>query len=342
MMARYSFKNDYSEGCHPNILEALARSNFQQEAGYGLDSHSTKAKEMIRSLIKNQEAKIHFIAGGTLSNLLVISSLLRSYQSVISCECGHILQNETAAIEATGHKIHSIKSDNGKLTVQAIDSLINEIGNNFPHSEKPGLIYISNPTEVGTIYYKDELKELSDYCRENDLYLYMDGARLGHALTAEGNDINIEDIARLTDVFYIGGTKNGALLGEAIVINTNKVNEEFEYSIKQRGALMAKGRILGIQFEELLKDNLYFKLAKHANNLSMQLKNALLKKGYPLLSDTVTNQIFPIMDNQKIEELLKKFDFYIWQKIDKKRSAIRLITSWATEEDKVNDFIQEL
>lgn len=341
-LLKYSFKNDYSEGCHPNVLDALTKYNMNQEQGYGLDSHCIKARETIRKMIGKDDAKVYFIAGGTLTNLLVISSFLRSYESVISCETGHILQNETAAIEATGHKIYGIKNEEGKLTPKEIIDLREVVENNFPHSEKPRLVYISNPTEVGTIYSEKELTKLSEYCRKNNLFLYMDGARLGHALTAENNDLTLKDIAGLCDAFYIGGTKNGALLGEAIVITTDKVNEEFEYSIKQRGALMAKGRILGIQFETLLKDNLYFDMATHANRLAMKLKKAFLDKGYRLLSDTTTNQIFPIMKNEEIDKLLKTFDFYVWTKIDDKHSAIRLITSWATDEKMVDNLIESI
>lgn len=336
---KFSFKNDYSEGCHPNILEALIRHNLDQQAGYGEDLYSLKAKELIKEKINNQNAGIYFVSGGTQANLIVISSVLKPYQCVISASIGHILNNETGAIEATGHKILSIEKEDGKLSPSDIIPVL-ENHKNVPHQVMPKLVYISNSTELGTIYSKKELEDLSVFCRENNLYLFMDGARLGHALTSEINDLSLEDLANLTDIFYLGGTKNGALIGEAIIINNQSLQEDFAFNIKQKGALLAKGRLLGIQFLELMQNNLYFDLAKHANQQAMKIKNALLKKEIPFLSDTYTNQIFPIVNHELIEILSEKFEFYIWKNIDENSSAIRLITSWNTDEDAVNDFIQ--
>jgi threonine aldolase len=336
---KFSFKNDYSEGCHPHILEALLRYNLDQQAGYGEDQYSLQAKELIKQKINNPDSDVYFVSGGTQANLLVISSILRPYQCAISASTGHILNNETGAIEATGHKILSIEKEDGKLTPQDIIPVL-ESHKNVPHQVMPKLVYISNSTELGTIYTLKELEDLSQFCKENNLYLFMDGARMGHGLTAEISDLTLEKVAELTDVFYLGGTKNGALIGEAIVINNQELQKDFAFNIKQKGALLAKGRLLGIQFLELMKDDLYFDLAKHANQQAMKIKNAMKKKEITFLSDTYTNQIFPILSNNLIEKLLEKFEFYVWKKIDENFSAVRLITSWNTNDEAVNDFIE--
>ena len=336
---KFSFKNDYSEGCHPNILEALLYSNTNQQAGYGEDEYSLKAKDLIKKTINNQEADVYFVSGGTQANLIVISSILKPYQCAVSASTGHILNNETGAIEATGHKILSIETEDGKLKPADIQTVLDS-HRNVPHQVMPKLVYISNSTELGTIYQKQELEELSDFCWQNNLYLFMDGARLGHAITSEISDLSLEDIAKLTDVFYLGGTKNGALIGEAIIINNTSLQEDFAFNIKQKGALLAKGRLLGVQFLELMKNDLYFDLAKHANQQAMKIKNALLEKGTVFLSDTYTNQIFPVLSHDIIEILSEKFEFYVWKNIDEKSSAIRLITSWNTSDEAIQDFIK--
>jgi len=338
---KYSFKNDYSEGCHPNILEALVRTNLNQQNGYGYDDYSNDARELIRKKVNNPEADIHFVSGGTQANLLIISSILRPHESVISAETGHIFTNETGAIEATGHKIHGVSTEDGKLKIQHIQSVLDS-HTNKPHQLKQKLVYISNSTEIGTIYKRQELKELYEFCQANDLYLFLDGARLGQALTSEINDLTLEDIANFTDVFYLGGTKNGALLGEAIVITNDQLKVDFGFHIKQKGAMLAKGRLLGIQFLELMKEDLYFDLAKHSNAQAMKIKAALHQKGFQFLSETFTNQIFPILNHAQIEKLSEKFDFYVWKKISETNSAIRLITSWATSDEVVEDFINEI
>ncbi|CAD7814897.1 Low specificity L-threonine aldolase [Chryseobacterium aquaeductus] len=336
---KFSFKNDYSEGCHSKILEALLRNNTDQQAGYGDDEYSLKAKILIKEKLKNQDAAIYFVSGGTQANLIVISSVLKPYQCVIAASTGHILNNETGAIEATGHKILSIETEDGKLKPSDIQ-LVLDNHKNIPHQVMPKLVYISNSTELGTIYSKEEVKNLSRYCLENNLYLFMDGARLGHALTSEMNDLTLEDLSQLTDIFYLGGTKNGALIGEAIIINNQTLQEDFAFNIKQKGALLAKGRLLGIQFLELMNNDLYFDLANHANQQAMKIKNALLKRGVQFLSDTYTNQIFPILDQKLIDILSEKFDFYIWKNINSQSSAIRLITSWNTSDKAVDDFVE--
>ena len=338
---KFSFKNDYSEGCHPRILEAFSKTNLEQQNGYGLDDYSLKAEQLILQKINNQSSKVFLVSGGTQANLIVISAFLKPYESVIAAEIGHIFTNESGAIEATGHKIHGVFTNDGKLRVEDLQKVINE-HQNFPHQLKQKLVYISNSTEVGTIYSKKELQDLSAFCRENNLFLFLDGARLGHALTAETNDLVLEDIAKLTDAFYLGGTKNGALIGEAIVINNGKLQEDFGFHLKQKGALLAKGRLLGIQFQELLKDDLYFDLARKANVQAMKIKNAFKENGFEFLAETFSNQIFPILGNAQIEELAKNFEFYVWKKIDDEKSAIRIITSWATTDEMVRSFTEQI
>ncbi|WP_265130626.1 threonine aldolase family protein [Chryseobacterium oranimense] len=336
---KFSFKNDYSEGCHPNILQALLSTNFEQQAGYGEDDYSLEAKKLIKEKIKSPDSEVFLVSGGTQANLIVISAILRPYQCVISAAPGHILNNETGAIEATGHKVLSIETADGKLRPEDIVPVL-ENHSNIPHQVMPKLVYISNSTELGTVYLAKELEELSNFCREKGLYLFMDGARLGHGLTSEISDLTLEKVAELTDVFYLGGTKNGALIGEAIVINNQDLQQDFAFNIKQKGALLAKGRLLGIQFMELMKNDLYFDLAKHANIQAMKIKNAMKEKGVQFLADTYTNQIFPIISNELIKILSENFEFFVWKKIDEKSSAIRLITSWNTGDEPVERFIE--
>lgn len=336
---KFSFKNDYSEGCHPRILEALAKYNFDQQPGYGEDEYSKKAKEIIRTEIQSPLSDIYFISGGTQANLIVISSLLKPYQCVISAATGHILNNETGAIEATGHKILGVEKADGKLSPSDIMPVL-EVHQNIPHQVMPKLVYISNSTELGTVYSKKELQELSVFCREKNLLLFMDGARLGQAITCENNDLELKDIAELTDVFYLGGTKNGALFGEAIIINSTELQQDFAFNIKQKGALLAKGRVLGIQFLELMTENLYFDLAEKANQQAMKIKNFMKNSGVEFLSETYTNQIFPVLNHQLINKLSENFEFYVWKKIDDSYSAIRLITSWNTSDEAVEQFIE--
>ncbi|NOR23666.1 MAG: aminotransferase class I/II-fold pyridoxal phosphate-dependent enzyme, partial [Desulforhopalus sp.] len=320
----YSFKNDYAEGAHPNILNALIEHNNTQEEGYGLDRHTQTAIGIIRSLTGDNKADVHLLSGGTQTNLIAISSFLRPHEACITATSGHIATHETGAIEATGHKLLTVNSSDGKITAQLIEPIL--IDHHFEHMVKPRLIYISNPTELGTVYSKCELQDLYDFCRERNLLLYADGARLGSALMSKGADVTIEDMYKLTDAFFIGGTKNGALLGEAIIIKNSHLRADFRYLIKQRGGLLAKGRVLGIQFEELFKDNLYLDLARHANEMAQFMVEELVKTGCSFWIDSPTNQIFPILDNRIIEVLSKKFQFYVWAKTDKDHSAIRLVT----------------
>lgn len=338
---KYSFKNDYAEGAHPRILEALIQSNLIQQNGYGLDEYSLNAENIIRQKMNNPKEKVHFVSGGTQANLIAISAFLRPHESVVAAATGHIFTNESGAIEATGHKVHGIETFEGKIRPDDIQKII-DVHQNKPHQVKQKLVYISNSTEVGTIYSKKELIDLYQFCQEKNLYLFVDGARLGHALTAETNDLTLEDFGKYTDAFYLGGTKNGALIGEAIIINNESLQEEFGFHLKQKGAMLAKGRLLGIQFQELLKDDLYFDLAKKANQQAMKIKDAFTQVGCKFLSETFTNQIFPILTDSQIDQLSINFDFYVWKKLDNEKSAIRLITSWATTNEIIEKFTTEI
>ncbi|MGG3177917.1 aminotransferase class I/II-fold pyridoxal phosphate-dependent enzyme [Priestia megaterium] len=336
----YSFKNDYSEGAHPRILHALTESNFEQEEGYGFDKYTLKAKKLLKEKIGRQDIDVHLFSGGTPTNLTAISASLKPHEAVLSASTGHILVHETGAIEATGHKILSIETEDGKLTPSNIKQMLDI--HTDEHMVKPKLVYISNSTEIGTIYKKDELVKLKSFCAENNLILYMDGARLGSALCSFENDIDLKDLPELLDAFYIGGTKNGALLGEALVICSNNLKEDFRYLMKQKGALLAKGRIIGIQFLELFKDDLYFKLARHANKMTEILKSELSQLNVKFLIGSPSNQIFPILPHKCIEELQKKYSFYVWQRIDSEYAAIRIVTSWATKEEDILVFIEDM
>jgi threonine aldolase len=291
--------------------------------------------------MNNLDATIYFVSGGTQTNMLVIAALLQVHEAVISAKTGHIFAHETGAIEATGHRVITVGANDGKIKPADIEKVLHDYSLR-PHVVKPKLVYISNATEIGTIYHKSELERLSDVCKLRGLLLFLDGARLGHALTAENNDLTLKDIAKLTDMFYIGGTKNGALLGEAIVFNKPHLAPEFDYVLKQKGALLAKGRLLGIQFLELFKDDLYFDLAKHANKMAMKISDALKEKGYSFLTQSTTNQIFPILPKTLIDKLKQKYLFYEWAAVDETKVAIRLITSWATDETKVDELIKDL
>ncbi|WP_294184395.1 low specificity L-threonine aldolase [uncultured Clostridium sp.] len=336
----YSFKNDYSEGAHPRILNALMESNLKQTEVYGEDYYTKKAIKLLKQRIKRNDIDIHLLSGGTQTNLTAISAFLRPYEAAIAANTGHIFVHETGAIEATGHKVISIKVNDGKLSPSRIEPVLNTHGDE--HMVKPRLVYISDPTEMGSIYTKNEIQQLSKFCIKNGLLLYVDGARLGSALCSEENDIELSDLGRLVDSFYIGGTKNGALIGEALVICKDSLKENFRFYIKQKGALLAKGRLLGIQFLELFKDNLYFNLAKHSNEMANLLKNGISKLGYKFFTYSSSNQIFPIIPNKLIKKLQDKYSFCIWKKIDDNNSFIRLVTSWATKEDSVLAFIEDM
>src|SRR5690554_694524 len=333
----YRFTNDYSEGAHPRILQALWETNLEQTLGYGEDPFCHEAAELIKARLGRQDVDIHFIPGGTQTNLIAISAFLRPHEAVIAPVTGHVEVHEAGAIEATGHKVVTAPGKEGKLRPGDIQEVLDF--HMDEHMVKPKLVYISNATELGSIYTKGELTELSRFCREHDLLLYVDGARLGSALTAPGNDLTFPELAGLVDAFYIGGTKNGALIGEALVICTDHLKEDFRFHIKQKGALLAKGRLLGLQFKELFRDDLFFQLAERANRLAARIQAALEELGCQFLVHSPTNLIFPILPNSIIAQLQKDYDFLIWQKVDGEHTAVRLATSWACPEEVVDRFI---
>lgn len=334
---KHKLLNDYSEGCHPEILKRLAETNLLQQNGYGADEYSLRAESKIKTYCGKPNADIHFVVGGTLANLLVISSILKPYESVIAVFSGHINTHEAGAVEATGHKIETVKTKDGKLTAADIAPFLEK----FPkyHTVKPRLVYISNTTELGTIYTKAELTRLYTFCRLNNLFLFIDGARMAMALSDE---LSLADVADNCDVFLIGGTKNGALCGEAIVIVNQSLQEDFKYNIKQRGAMLAKGRFLGVQFDVLFENGLYFQLAERTKSLVGKMVENFHELGYKFLAKPESNQIFPILPNYVIAELQNDFEFFLWQKIDAENSAVRLVLSWATPEEIVDIFINKL
>jgi len=332
-----SFKNDYSEGALPEIMEALVKSNLESTVGYGMDEYCAKAAEKIKKRINRPDAQVHFLVGGTQANQTCISAFLRSYEAVIGVKTAHINVHETGAIEATGHKVVVVEGVDGKVTPQEILAAVTY--HEDEHMVKPKMVYISDSTEIGTIYYKKELEEISACCKELGLYLYLDGARLGSALTAEGNDLTIEDIAALTDAFYIGGTKNGALFGEAVVLLNPELKKEFRYSIKQHGGMLSKGRLLGIQFDTLFTDDLFFKAASHANQMAMKLKKGLADCGVTFLADSVTNQQFAIFTEEQTQVLNREFLFERFGKTEDGKNVIRFCTSWATKEENVEQLV---
>lgn len=336
----YSFKNDYSEGAHPAILKALTTTNFEQEEGYGYDSYTKEAVRLLKEKIQNPAVDIHLLTGGTQTNLTAISAFLKPHHAVIAPHTGHIFVNEAGAIEATGHKVITVQGDQGKLQPRQVESVL--ANHRDEHTVMPKLVYISNPTELGTVYTKEELQALKTVCEKNNLYLYVDGARLGSALLSMENDMTLAEFAAYPDAFYIGGTKNGALMGEALVIQREELKEDFRYSMKQKGALLAKSRILGIQFVELFKGHLYWDLADHANHMAKRLQDGLELSGLSFLTKTSTNQLFPILSNSVIDELSTKYAFYVWEQVDPESSAIRLITSWATTNEMVDTFIEDV
>lgn len=340
MHAKISFKNDYSEGAHPKVLETLSATNDRQEAGYGQDGISQQARRLIHELIGQSQSAIFFVSGGTQANQLVISHLLRPYQSVIAVDSGHIHVHETGAIENSGHKINAVPHKDGKISVEAI----REVLHNHPdhHMVMPKLVYLSQCTELGTIYSKNELKEISEFCQSHDLRLFVDGARLGTALTADTNDLTLEDLAIYCDAFYIGATKNGGLLGEAIVFPDPQLAEGFHYYLKQKGALLAKGRILGAQFYALLEAGLFFDLGRQANQMAKKLTQELINREYRFAFPPTSNQIFPILPLTHIERLKQNYDFYVWKNINSDAAVVRLVCSWATPEDAVDKFIADL
>lgn len=338
------FNCDYLEGAHPKILERLAETNLVQTPGYGEDEYCERARALIREKCQAPEAYVQFLVGGTQTNTTVIASILRPYQGVLSAVTGHINVHETGAIEATGHKVLPLPSEDGKITAAQVQEAYDAhwADGSHEHIVQPGMVYISHPTENGTLYTKEELKTLYETCSRLGLPLFLDGARLGYGLMSEKSDLSFPEIAAYTDVFYIGGTKVGALFGEAVVITNPALMKDFRYMIKQHGGMLAKGRLLGIQFLTLLEDGLYEEIAGKAVKQAMRLKEAFLEKGYPLFYDSYTNQQFPILPKEHLEQLKEKYSFELWKDLDEEYSAVRFCTSWATKEEQIDALIADL
>ncbi len=340
----YLFHNDYNELCHPAVMTHIEKYRRSQMQGYGLDQCSHQAADLIRRECGRDDLDVHFLVGGTQTNLTVIAAALRPHEAVICAHSGHINVHETGAVEATGHKIIPVSSDDGKITALQVARLAaaQEADENAEHNVRIGMVYISHPTELGTIYTHAELSELSDVCKQYGLSLFMDGARLAYALSAEGNDLNLADIAMLCDVFYIGGTKCGAMLGEAVVISNPEIKRGFRYIIKQRGAMLAKGWLIGMQFEALFRDGLYQSLATRANHFADKIRSEVKRLGYDSLLINQTNQVFPILPNGLLNQLSNNFTFLIQEKIDDTHQAVRFCTSWSTTEAAVKALCAEL
>ena len=338
------FNCDYTEGCHPAIIEKLTETNMEQTIGYGVDEHCKHAAELIKKACNADHADVHFLVGGTQTNVTVISAALKHYQGVITAATGHINVHETGALEACGHKCLTIENTDGKLTANQIAAYVDGhfADGSAEHTVQPKMVYISNPTELGTIYKKAELEEIYRVCKERGIYLFMDGARLGYGLMCRENDLTLEDIAANTDVFYIGGTKIGALFGEAVVITNEALKTDFRYNIKQHGGMLAKGRLLGIQFETLFEENRYFEIAAHAARLAERIKDELTAMKVSFLLDSPTNQQFPILPDAVLEQLNTKYAFEFQGKADETHSIVRICTSWATKEENVDLLLEDI
>ena len=338
------FNNDYSEGCHEKVLSRLMETNMAQSLGYGEDEYCAAAAARIRAKCGREDIAVHFLVGGTQANLTVIDAALRPHQGALGPDTAHINVHETGAVEATGHKVLWVPHQDGKITAAQVAETVRAHRTNgaTEHTVQPKLVYISNPTELGTLYTLAELEELSQTCRELGLYLFLDGARLGYGLAARGNDVTLPDIARLCDVFYIGGTKVGALFGEAVVITNPAINEDFRYLIKQHGGMLAKGRLLGVQFDALMEDDLYFHIAAHADRLADRLREKFQSLGVPFLVESTTNQLFPILSDAILEKLAGKYVFCEQERVDGTHRAVRFCTSWATSEENVDALCADL
>ncbi len=332
---------DYQEGAHPKIIENLTKTNFEQTPGYSVDIYTQKAKEAIKNRFNCKDADIHLLVGGTQTNKTVISSILKKYQGVISADTGHISTHETGTIEASGHKVLTLPHTDGKIFAKDIKAKLHHHENDGTkeHDVQPGMVYISNPTESGTIYTKKELMDIKAVCSEYDIPLYLDGARMGYALASPENDIMPEDYSKYCDVFYIGATKVGALFGEAVVITNDKYKKDFRYHIKQNGGLFAKGRLLGIQFLTLFEDGLYEEISKNAVSLAYKIKEEFQKMGIELLFNSPTNQQFFIIEDSLLGKIEEKFKFEFWNKHSTTHTAVRVCTSWATKNEDIDNLI---
>ena len=334
------FRNDYSAGAHLSVLDALVKTNFELTAGYGCDPYCESAAKRIRDLCKAPDADIHFLVGGTQTNKTAIGAVLRPYEAVIAAHTGHICVHETGAIENNGHKVIHCPSPDGKVTPEMIEAVM--ATHSSEHMVVPRLVYISNTTEVGTVYTRDELSALHNTCKKFGLLIYCDGARLGSAMTIKGADTSFEDYAAFCDAFTIGGTKNGLLFGEALVITNHSMNTGFRHCMKQQGAILAKGRLLGVQFEAILRDNLYLDLAAHANRLAERITEGLSAMNIPLLAPSPSNQVFPILPDPVVEALKNDFTFEIQEKTDTDHTCIRLVTAWCSEDSDVTALLSAI
>ena len=330
-----SFESDYIAGAHPEILRRLAETNLESLPGYGTDRYCERAKEKIRRACGLEKAEVEFLAGGTQTNEVIISTLLADYEGVIAAETGHISTHEAGAIEYTGHEVLALPQENGKIRPETLEGYLEGFfaDDNHEHMTFPGMVYLSWPTEYGTLYTREELEKISGICRRYGLRLFIDGARLGYGLTSKSADLTLAELANLCDVFYIGGTKVGALCGEAVVFTRGNRPPHFLASMKRRGALLAKGRLLGIQFDTLFTDDLYFRISRHANEMAERMKEMLLSHGLRLWLDSPTNQQFVVLDNEQMAALGKQAAFSFWEKADETHTVVRLATSWSTTEE---------
>lgn len=334
------FRNDYSAGAHPSVLDALTKTNLELTAGYGCDPYCQSAIELIRRLCNAPCAEVHFLVGGTQVNKTLIASALRPYEAVIAAHTGHICVHEAGAIENNGHKIIHCPSPDGKVTPEMIRTVMET--HSSEHMVAPRLVYISNTTEVGTVYTREELSSLHIACDKYGLLLYCDGARLGSAMTIKGADTTFADYAAFCDAFTIGGTKNGLLFGEALVITDLSLCTGFRHCMKQQGAILAKGRLLGVQFEAVLRDGLYLELAAHANRLAERISKGLAEMNIPLLAQSPSNQVFPILPNHVVEKLQSEFTFEIQEPIDDTHTCIRFVTAWCSTEEDVSALLSAI
>ena len=338
------FNSDYTEGAHESILNALVRTNLEQTPGYGADDYCREAASRVRALCGNTAPDVHFLVGGTQTNATVISAALRGHQGVISADTGHIHVHETGAVEATGHKVLALPHQNGKITAEQVKHVwqVHHEDDSAEHCVEPKMVYISQPTEFGTLYSKEELKALYEVCRACGMYLFMDGARLGYGLAAADSTLDFASLAGLCDVFYIGGTKMGALFGEAVVIQNDDLKPAFRYYIKRHGGMLAKGRLLGLQFAELLKDDLYLSLGRHADELADLIRDALFQNEIPLVMENRTNQIFCLLTEKQLQQLSEQFVLSVQDKMPDGRRLVRICTSWATKKEHVQMLIEHL
>lgn len=338
------FTSDYMEGAHEKVLSKLSESNMEHLSGYGTDIYCERAKEKIKALCQCDSADVFFLVGGTQTNAVVINALLKSYEGVVCADNGHIYTHEAGAVEFTGHKVLNLPGECGKLKADTLRKYLETFfaDENHEHAVFPGMVYISHPTEYGTLYSKAELEQLSSVCQKYEIPLYLDGARLGYGLMSKNTDVTLPDIARLCDAFYIGGTKVGALCGEAVVFTKNNTPKHFMTIVKQHGALLAKGRLLSVQFDALFTDNLYFDISRHAIDMAELLKQGLLQKEYCFYMDSPTNQQFIIMENTQMEALKKEVAFSFWEKYDETHTVVRFATSWATKEEDVRALLDLL